>query len=165
MLSSGIHHRHDDRMDTTAGKPDRTLWVVIGVVAALVVIALVVVFTRGASAPLDESTPAGVVQRYTAAVLDSDRDTALSYLVPSAAERCERLDPTVADDVRVVLDDATEGDQSAEVTVTISQPSTGGVFGPTEYSYEASFRLSRVNSGWAIETTPWEFAVCAEVTQ
>ncbi|MGV9194519.1 hypothetical protein ACQ143_09265 [Microbacterium sp. MC2] len=152
-------------MDTPARKPDRTLWVVIGVVAALVVVALIVVFTRGGSAPLDESSPAGVVQRYTQAVLDRDREAALRHLAPDVADRCERLDPSAADDVRAVLDDTREHGDSAEVTVTISQPAGGGLLGPNEYSYQASFWLARTDSGWVIETAPWEFAVCAEVTQ
>jgi len=43
MLAPGVLHRHDVDMDTASGKPDRTLLIVIGVVAALVIIALIVV--------------------------------------------------------------------------------------------------------------------------
>ena len=63
-------------MDTVTRKPDRTLLIVIATVVALVVVALVVVFTRGGAAPLDESTPAGVVQRYTQAVVAGDQEAA-----------------------------------------------------------------------------------------
>src|SRR5450830_1551295 len=54
-------------MDKPA-KPDRTLVVVLIVIAALVVVALVVVFSRRTPKLLDASTPAGVVQRYSATV-------------------------------------------------------------------------------------------------
>jgi len=151
-------------MDTSAGRPDRTLIFVIAVVAALAVIALVVVFTRGGSAQLDESTPAGVVQRYTEAVLEGDHDAATAYLVPAVAQNCERTDPGTTDDIRVTLAATHERGDTAEVTVTISQPSGGGLFGPTEYQYDTEFRLERAADGWAIETAPWEFAICMEST-
>lgn len=164
MPPSGIHHRHDVRMDTTAGKPDRTLWVVIAVVAALVVVALIVVFSRGGSPPLDESTPAGVVQRYTAAVLDGDQEGAKEYLPASVARSCERTDPGTGDDIRATLASTDERDDRATVTVTISQPSGGGIFGPSEYQYDTEFELSREADRWVIDTAPWEFAICVEST-
>ncbi|GAA3912737.1 hypothetical protein [Microbacterium invictum] len=151
-------------MDTASGKPDRTLLIVIGVVAALVIIALIVVFTRGEPAPLDESTPEGVVQRYTAAVLDGDDEAALGYLVPEVADDCESTQPGLSDDVRVTLASTTERDDTADVTVTISESSGGGIFGTSEYQYDVEFTLVRTSSGWAIETTPWEFAICVEST-
>ena len=49
--------------------PDRTLLAIMAAIAVIVIIALAVVFTRGEPAPLAESTPAGVTQRYAAAVI------------------------------------------------------------------------------------------------
>ena len=61
---------------------------ILCLIGALVVVALVVVFTRGAPAPLDESTPEGVVQRYSAAVIEGDEATAITYLVPALGDDC-----------------------------------------------------------------------------
>ena len=45
-------------------RPDRTLLAIMAAIAVIVIIASAVVFTRGEPAPLAESTPAGVAQRY-----------------------------------------------------------------------------------------------------
>ena len=67
-------------MSAPAGRPDRILISVLSVIACLVLAALAAVFFRGQPEPLDEGTPAGVVQRYAAAVLDGDETTAAGYL-------------------------------------------------------------------------------------
>ncbi|WP_347754429.1 hypothetical protein [Agrococcus sp. ProA11] len=90
-------------MDASGDRRDRTLWVVLAAVAALVVIALIVVFTRGAAAPLDEATPAGVVQRYAEAVIAGDERTAREYLVEEVRDDCERIGQGTLDDIRVTL--------------------------------------------------------------
>ncbi|WP_251024613.1 hypothetical protein [Arthrobacter sp. ISL-65] len=64
---------------TAPPRPDRTLISVLAIIAGLVAVALAVVFFRGAPEPLAESTPAGVVQRYAAAVLSSDGAAAARY--------------------------------------------------------------------------------------
>src|SRR5690606_32090176 len=107
---------HDELMDAS-GRPDRTLLIVLAAVAALVVVALLVVFTRGAPAPIDASTPAGVVQRYTEALLAGDEETARGYLVDG--DECERLESGPLDDVRVTLLSTTERESSADVDVSI----------------------------------------------
>ena len=150
-------------MDTDARRPDRTLLVVVATVVALVVIALVVVFTRGGAAPLDESTPAGVVQRYTEAVIAGDEESARGYLAAGVRDDCERLDPGPLDDVRVALESTTERGDTADVDVSVVTTSRGGLFGPAEYRSEESFGLVREGEVWAIETAPWQFAVCMEV--
>ncbi|WP_405216090.1 hypothetical protein [Agrococcus sp. Ld7] len=144
-----------------SGRPDRTLLIVLAAVAALVVVALLVVFTRGAPAPIDASTPAGVVQRYTEALLAGDEETARGHLVDG---ECERLESGPLDDVRVTLLSTTERERSADVDVSIVTTSGGGLLGPSEYREDASFGLVRADSGWQIETAPWQFAICAHVT-
>lgn len=150
-------------MDATASKPDRTLLVVLLAVGALVVLALVVVFTRGTAQPLDASTPAGVVQRYTEAVMAGDERAARDHLVAEAREGCERIDTGTFDDVRVTLGSTTERDGDADVEVFVITTSGGGLFGPSEYREEATFDLVREGADWVIETAPWQFAVCEQV--
>lgn len=40
-------------------RPDRTLLAILAAIAVLVIVALIVVFTRGQPAPVDEATPPG----------------------------------------------------------------------------------------------------------
>lgn len=75
-------------MNAAASKPDRILIVIVAAIALLVIVALAVVFTRGEPAPLDEATPAGVVQRYSTAVIEGDAPAASSYLTEAARSRC-----------------------------------------------------------------------------
>ena len=65
-------------------RPDRTLLAIMVAIAVMVIVALAVVLTRGEPAPLAESTPAGVVQRYAAAVIAGDEASASAYLTPAA---------------------------------------------------------------------------------
>ena len=119
--------------DRTARRPDRILLALVGVVVVLVVVALAVVFTRGGPAPLDEASPAGVVQRYSSAVIEGDTSTAQSYLTEGAKSRCRGTytgDPPPA---RIVLVSTTERTDSATVKVSIVRSSQGGPFGPSEY--------------------------------
>jgi len=69
-------------------RPDRTLLAIMAAIAVIVIIALAVVFTRGEPAPLAESTPAGVTQRYAAAVIAGDEAAASAYLTPAARSKC-----------------------------------------------------------------------------
>lgn len=57
-------------------QPDRVLLGIVAAVVVLMVVALAVVFLRGEPQPLDASSPAGVVQRYSRAVVDADPATA-----------------------------------------------------------------------------------------
>ncbi|GAA4380018.1 hypothetical protein [Agromyces bauzanensis] len=146
--------------DAPAAKPDRTLIIILSVIGALVVIALVVVFTRGEPELLDESTPEGVVQRYAAAVIDGDEAAAIDYLVPELADDCERFDTGPVQDLRVTLVSTTERDDTADVEVLIVTTYEGGLFGSSQYEEQAVFDLVRADGTWLIESAPWQFTVC-----
>lgn len=149
-------------MDDAARKPDRSLVIVIGVVAVLVVIALIVVFTRPTAERADESTPAGAVQRYAEAVIAGDLDTARGLLTSELQSACEETDPGSLSDVRLVLSKTTERDRTADVEVEVVNSSTGGLFGPSEYRSEERFGLVEEDGRWAIEAAPWQFTICTE---
>lgn len=153
--------RHDVLMDASARQPDRTLIVILGVIGALVVVALVVVFTRGAPASLDASTPEGVVQRYAAAVLEGDEESAIDYLVPELGDPCQRIGPTASEGVSVTHVSTTEREDTADVRVLIVTSYEGGLFGSSQYEEEVDFDLVKVGDRWLIESTPWQFAVCS----
>ncbi|MET0933046.1 MAG: hypothetical protein ABWX56_04995 [Mycetocola sp.] len=147
--------------DSAPARPARrNLVILLSVIAVLVIVSLIVVFTRGDAELLDESTPEGVVQRYSMAVIDGDDDAAVDYLTSAARDQCGTIDNTVSDDVRVTLISTNLRDESADVTVQVSTHE-GGAFG-SEYSYEEDFRLVRDRGDWLIESAPWSLTVCLQ---
>ncbi|WP_306895087.1 hypothetical protein [Agromyces albus] len=148
-------------MESSVAKPDRTLIVILGVIGVLVIVALIVVFASGEPEPLDESTPEGVVQRYSAAVIEGDEAVAMEYLVPELADSCERTAIGPVDGMRVTLVSTTERDDSADVNVLMVTSYDGGLFGSSEYEEEAVFDLVAADGGWLIESAPWSLSVCA----
>ncbi len=153
--------RHALAMPETPVRPDRTLPIILSVIAALVVIAVVVVFTRGAPEQLDPSTPQGTVQQYVTAVIDGDKSAAAEHLSPTWLDDCDPLNyGQETAQLRVSLISTTESDASATVEVNISYGPGNGPFGVSDYDYDDSFRLEKTGSDWQITVAPWEFAVC-----
>jgi hypothetical protein len=151
-------------METPRPGPDRTLIVILGVIAALVIVALVVVFTRGEPEQLDESTPEGVVQRYSAAVIEGDESAAIEYLTPELGDPCERIETPPVDGMRVTLVSTTERDESADVKVLIGITYEDGPFGSSEYEEEGAFDLVLAEGSWLIESAPWPLTICTPRT-
>jgi hypothetical protein len=145
-------------MTTAAAPARRTLIVLLSVIGVLVIAALIVVFTRSTPALLDQSTPEGVVQRYSAAVIDGDEDAAVEYLTDDQQERCGTVQNPATGDIRVTLSTSEVRGESADVNVLISQHN-GDPFG-SEYTYEEFFRLEKADEGWRVDTAPWELTVC-----
>ena len=145
---------------TSAVRSSRALLIICAVIAALVIIALAVVLTRGEPAQLDESTPAGVVQRYSAAVIAGDEATATTYLTKRIRADCDRPDVTGADDLTVNLVATKLRADSADVTVSLVRSTGNGPFGNAEYQYEDSFDLVQEDGAWRIERSPWQLTIC-----
>jgi len=151
----------DDAPDPQARR-SRILMISLAVaVAVVVVVALIAVFVRREPAQYDESTPEGVVQRYSQAVVDGDIDAALTYLVPEVADDCDRI-PIDTQDRRVTLLDTTERSDTARVEVLIATVYGSGPLGTSEYESEGAFDLVKDGGGWLIRTAPWELVVCAQ---
>lgn len=139
---------------------------VLAIIAGLVAVALAVVFFRGQPDPLPESTPAGVVQRYAAAVIDGDEAAARRYSTdgrfgtgqPGAP--CTRAERPPAGAMRVTLVSTVERADTAEVHVVLATSDGSGPFGNSEYESEAVFGLERVNGNWLVATAPWQFTIC-----
>lgn len=144
-------------------RPNRTLIVILSVIGALVVVALVVVFTRGAPELLDQSAPEGVVQRYSAAVIDGDEAAAIEYLVPALGDDCRHIESGFSEDMRVTHVSTTQRDDSADVRVLIATTYDGGPFDSSTYEEEGEFDLVRDGESWLIETAPWQLTVCEPV--
>ena len=139
---------------------------VLAIIAGLVAVALAVVFVRGQPEPLPESTPAGVVQRYAAAILDGDEAAARRYSTdgrfgtgqPGAP--CTRAERPPAGALRVTLVSTVERADTAEVHVVLATSNGSGPFGNSEYESGAVFGLERVNGNWLVATAPWQFTIC-----
>lgn len=147
-------------MQPDAARPDRTLITILSVIAVIVIVALVVVFTRGAPADVDPSTPEGVVQSYTRAVISNDRDAALGMLAADIRDNCDRAEPNNIRNLRMSVISTTAKANSAVVEVTIAHNTGGGLFGDSSYSNDASFTMVREDGAWKVEYTPWEFMLC-----
>lgn len=147
-------------MSGAARKPDRILIVLICAIGVLVVVALAVVFSRGEPKPLDENSPAGVVQRYSTAVIDGDTPTAGSYLTEAARAKCGGYFEGGPRPDRVILISTTERGASATVKVSIVHSSQGGPFGPSEYEMEEAFSLVKVDGRWMLDQVPFPLMSC-----
>ncbi|MBT2522406.1 hypothetical protein [Arthrobacter sp. ISL-28] len=147
-------------MNASAGRPDRILIVILSIIAVLVAVALAAVFFSGQQELLDEGTPAGVVQRYAAAVLDGDEAAAAGYLAERSGRQCSPTNRRTAGGMRVTLVSTTERDTSADVRVAISISNGAGPFGSQEYETEDVFDLVKVNGRWLVEAAPWQLTIC-----
>jgi hypothetical protein len=154
-----VETRHAECMDTTRTPLDRTLVVMLSVIAALVIMALVVVFTRGEPEPLDPSSPAGVVQAYATLVIEGDELAAAEYLTAQALDDCVDSGYAATADMRLRLVSVDERDDSADVRVTIVESYSDGI-GGGEYESEATFDLVAVDGEWRISSAPWQLMVC-----
>ncbi|AUZ35978.1 hypothetical protein C3B78_17040 [Arthrobacter sp. PGP41] len=148
-------------MTDAARKPDRIILVLLGIIGVLVAVALAVVFSRGDPAPLDEASPAGVVQRYSTAVIDGDVATAETYLTGSARTACRGSFSGEPRPARVVLVSTSERDQSATVKVSMVSSYQDGPFGPSEYEMEDIFTLVKENGNWKISQAPYMLMACS----
>lgn len=146
-----------------ASKPDRTLLAILIVVAAVIAVAIVVVAVRSTGATaLDPSTPEGVVQAYSRAVLAGDEAEAAEYLA-GPSDDCNYYYDGEEEDLRLTLrSTVVSGDvATVKVTVTTSYGYGGGPFSSSEYSHEDAFRLVRSGRSWLVDETPYEFISCA----
>lgn len=145
----------------TSTRPTRSLLIILGVTALLVVVSLVVVFSRGEPEALPADTPEGVVQRYATAVVAGDDATAIGYLTPAVEDDCERFSELPGYRQRVVLVSTSERGATADVWVSIATTYEGnGPFGSSEFVTEERFELVTVDGQWRITRSPRDLAVC-----
>ena len=141
-------------------KPDRTLLVILSIIAALVVIALAVVFLRGTPGVLDRATPEGIVQAYSTAVIDGDRAAAKEFLAKDLRDNCETVEPGLTGGMRVTLVSSTVRTDSATVRVSVVTNYGNGPFGSSESESDAAFNLVNEGGSWAIANAPWQLTLC-----
>jgi hypothetical protein len=149
---------HADFMQEPAARPDRTLIAILSIIGAIVVIALVVVFTRGGPVDVDPTTPEGVVQSYSLAIVDGDYSTARDFLPAELRENCDRADPNTIQGLRMTVISSTINDDTAVVRVSMERGS--GDFGGSSYVSEEVFSLVLEGGVWKIESAPWDLTLC-----
>ncbi|GAB4099949.1 hypothetical protein [Sinomonas halotolerans] len=145
--------------------PGRTLIAVLAAIGVLVAVSLVLVLARGAPEAMDPSSPEGVVQDYSQAVIDGDTDRASSLLSERLKDLCGSssgyyTSSEYLEGLRIELLSSAARDQTATVKVAVVQTSPGGIFGPSEYSTESSFQLVRDDGEWRIDTVPPMILMC-----
>lgn len=138
---------------------DRTLIAILAAIGVIIVVALVVVLSRGAAVPLDASTPEGVVQRYAQAVTDGRDDDARSYVSPAADIECYDYD-TGTDQARMTFVSTDISGNKATVTVKLTTTYGYSLFGSSQSSYEEQFELMKSDTAWEITRAPYQFGVC-----
>ena len=151
-------------MSEKHARPDRTLVVILAIIAALVIVALAVVFSRGAPAQLDQATPEGTVQRYATAVLAGDEAAAALYLSQAALDSCGRMDSSSTDNTRISLVSTTVRDDTADVKIAITTSYGSGPFGSSDYETDGVVELVKADGAWRIESAPWELTICPNPT-
>jgi hypothetical protein len=149
-------------MEGTKTRPDRTLVVILSVIALLIVASVAAVLSRGEPDLLDASTPEGVVQRYATAVIGGDDASASEFLTDDATELCTEYARQPDESIRVSLADTTVFDHAADVEVTIVTTYGAGPFGVSEYQEQATFGLVRVDGVWKIDTVPWQLTISCQ---
>ena len=147
-------------MTASTLRSSRTLIIILGAITALVILALAVVLTRGEPPQLDESTPAGVVQRYSAAVIAGDESAAAEYLTEQVRAECSRFEQFSAGNLTVTLVATKQRSDSADVSVSIASSTGNGPFGAPESEYDDAFALVKTDGAWRIESAPWQLTVC-----
>lgn len=142
-------------------RPNRILAIVVGLIAALAIVAGVLSATRTVT-EYDRGTPEGAVQGYLSAVIDGDHQEAVEFLADESPCTVEDLDQAyLPDGVRVALRDTEVDGDSARIEVDVM--TSGGPFGSSEFTERVTFRLNRAGepgSHWLITGTPWPMYMC-----
>ncbi len=140
---------------------DRGLWLVLGGVFALAVLAVVVYLLRPAPTYGDDSTPEGVVRNYLIAIVQGDFDRAYGYLDERVRPARDRFTADLFNsrqerqDITVRLGATTRNGDQAFVEVSIRHAGHGPF--DTGWQYSDVFHLTRSADGWRIRSGPYPF--------
>ena len=134
----------------------------------VLLIGSVVVALLDEAEPLPEGTPEAAVQRYLKAAEAEEYRLAYSLLSPTLQEQCtlEQFYGASLDhgdrigDSRITLEDSKTLDDTAFVTVRITNVRGGGPFGAQESSFERRFTLGREDGEWRLTEAPWPHYRC-----
>ena len=149
-------------------KSAKRLLLGIGItIVALVVIAVVLVFTQKNVPLLPEDTPQGTVQRFLIAIQNKDYPQGYNYLQITEKDIKVTYDDWVRFDIpsmsstsqpawKATLGQTTISGNNASVEVFVDtfRPNSNGPFGSSTYTQLILFQLTKVGNSWLITTRP-----------
>lgn len=139
-----------------SSRPNAVLAVVAGLVLALGVVAGVFTATRPAP-EIDPTTPDGVVQLYTLAIIDGDTDKALTYLDPALGCNDPSLNLEFSQD-RVNLSIVSTRIAGDTATVVADLSEYSGAF--SSWEHRETFELRQIDGEWLLSSPSWPIYGC-----
>ncbi|MBX3116928.1 MAG: hypothetical protein KF808_06240 [Cryobacterium sp.] len=147
-------------MNSTPGRVDRALIAVVAVILLVVAGAVITVFASGSQARLDPASPEFAVQKYSAAILDSDRDAAMEMVTSDLRKSCEPNTDAGNYSVRITLVSTKVKGDRASVKVTLNINYGGGAYGGSDVATTDTFTLVKEGANWRVSTAPWPLTAC-----
>ncbi len=142
-----------------------------GAVLGILIIASVVVAVLQKEAEFAPGSPEAAVQAYLRALDEDDFQGVHDALSPEIQDRCSIEDMfngrfpghrrSGLEDKRITLDGARTLDETTFVTIRISELRGDGLFGPSEFDYDATFALKQFDGHWKFSENPWPRFECA----
>ena len=120
----------------------------------------------------DPGSPEAAVQAYLRALEEDDFQAAYQALSPELQSRCSiedmfggrRSDRWRLNDRQITLEGAQTLEETTFVTVRIAELRGGGLFGPSDHSFEDTFALRKYDGLWRFSDNPWPRFSCARAT-
>ncbi|MCH7625888.1 MAG: hypothetical protein IIC83_08205 [Chloroflexi bacterium] len=139
-----------------------------GAFLAILLVASIIVALLDREELLTPGTPEAAVQRFLQAAEAEDLSIAFDSLSAKLQEECSLQEfggrgyPTrnQLSDASITLEKTQIIDDTAFVTVRISQFRGGGPFGTSESNFEQRYSLLKEEGEWKIAESPWPFFNC-----
>lgn len=137
---------------------------------AVLLIASIVVVLLEQEQPLDPGTPEAAVQNFLKAAESEDIQVAYEYLSFSLRENCKletfggrNFPKDRLENDRIVLEETTMADDTAFVSIRVTQFRGTGPFGTSEYTSTQRFSLKQEDGKWKFAEYPWPYYNCGPV--
>ena len=149
-------HRQTDDVSMKMDRHSRTVLMVIGAFA-VVLIAVAIVVAIQPPETFDPGTPEGTAQAYYQAILDGDEDLALSYLDEDLMASCPTQDLRyfTPDNARVVIERTEIDGDEARVDVVVTETWGEGPFGGGSDVFDETLIMTQDDDVWVITRIPW----------
>ncbi len=140
-----------------------------GTALGLLIVASVVAAVMRNETEFAPGSPEAAVQNYLRALDEDDFQAAHDALSPELRDACSIEDIFGGNrsgwwrlhDKQVTLEGARTFDATTFVSVRIAELRSGGLFGPSEYSFEETFTLRQSDGLWKFSENPWPYFDCA----
>lgn len=147
-------------------KNDKFLIGIIAGIVLLVVVAIILVLSRGQNeAYVADDSPAGVVRNYFLAIQKKDYERAYGYLADDLKSKPD-LDKFIRDmsnqglnsEASLQIGETRPDDERSQVDVSITTYSGGGIFDSGSYTSQETVHLRRnAQGGWKLISFPYPY--------